>query len=447
MGTGPVTTRLLHLSDTHVMDVVSPARAEWVELLADDPHWHPLLHMHRPYEALALFGLAAHVERIAATGEAFDLVVNTGDTVDNAQHNELEAYLAVMAGGHAALPADDGVQDPRPGPVQGWDPWPFWSPLGTPNPIFSGNGYPVVEDFFERVAAGVHSAGLTVPWTSVLGNHDLMRQGTSLETPAMAALAVGAAKRLAVPADYRPDDPLAEFVDHPHRFSIGSDRWVSPDGGRRIVDRAGWVAAHRLAGAVGYDVVDDGRGIGDGVVDLDDVRVVLLDTNHPHGDYQGSIGLAQLEWLDERISEAEGQGRLVVIASHHGTRSLVNTRGDDPERRHGDALAQVAHRHRAVVAWLVGHRHIHHLEPRPGPAGGFWEISTCSTIDWPCQVRTIDIERGAGGEVRLGTTVVDHSAPAASLAALHLDLAERFMARRPGPEVAGVTRWLDRPGR
>ena len=48
--------RLVHLSDLHVVDVASPARAEWVELLGDDPRWRPLLHMHRPYEALTPLG-------------------------------------------------------------------------------------------------------------------------------------------------------------------------------------------------------------------------------------------------------------------------------------------------------------------------------------------------------------------------------------------------------
>lgn len=39
---------LLHLSDAHVIDTVSPARAEWIELLAHEPHWQGMLHMHRP---------------------------------------------------------------------------------------------------------------------------------------------------------------------------------------------------------------------------------------------------------------------------------------------------------------------------------------------------------------------------------------------------------------
>jgi hypothetical protein len=42
-----------------VIDTVSPARAEWIELLAHEPHWQSMLHMHRPYEALTHWTRAA----------------------------------------------------------------------------------------------------------------------------------------------------------------------------------------------------------------------------------------------------------------------------------------------------------------------------------------------------------------------------------------------------
>ena len=43
----------------------------------------------------------------------------------------------------------------------------------------------------------------------------------------------------------------------------------------------------------------------DAVIDTEHVRVILLDTNHPAGDCEGSIGAAQLEWLEARLSEVE----------------------------------------------------------------------------------------------------------------------------------------------
>ena len=41
-GAGETVFSLLHISDAHVIDTVSPARCEWIELLTEDPYWKPL---------------------------------------------------------------------------------------------------------------------------------------------------------------------------------------------------------------------------------------------------------------------------------------------------------------------------------------------------------------------------------------------------------------------
>jgi len=203
---GRTLIRLVHLSDLHVIDVASPARAEWVELLADDPKWRPLLHMHRPYEALTHWALAAHVEAIHRdptapwTGGAYDLALSTGDNIDNAQRNELDAYLAIMAGGRTRLRASGGPQDPdgdgaadptATAPATSMAPWPYWCPEPGVDDTWKPLGYPTVEDYFERVDAPVTSPGVGIPWASLPGNHDLMRQGTSLTNQRLEGIAVG----------------------------------------------------------------------------------------------------------------------------------------------------------------------------------------------------------------------------------------------------------------
>ena len=435
--------RLVHLSDLHVIDVASPARAEWVELLGDDPKWRPLLHMHRPYEALTHWALAAHVDAIhrdpAApwTGGAYDLALSTGDNIDNAQRNELDAYLAIMAGGRTQLAASGGPQDPAGGldagttaPSAPVEPWPFWCPIPGVVDTWKPLGYPAVDDYFERVDATLSSPGVGIPWASLPGNHDLMRQGTSLTNQRLESIAVGPTKSLQRPLGFLPDDPSTMFVEAPERFSCGPMRPVPSDPDRRAIDLEEWFAAHAAAGAVGDDddhVRETGAGCGDKIIDVADVRIVVLDTNHPDGDYQGSIGTAQLAWLDERLTEVDTEpGRYAIIASHHGSASLDNVRGGRPDRLLGDAMLDVVHRHPCAIAWLVGHRHIHRIEPRPGAAGGFWEISTGSIIDWPSQVRAVEVVEHADGTIEIVTTLLDHGAPADSLAALHRDVARRF---------------------
>ena len=65
-GGGQLVASLCHMSDLHVMDAASPMRFEWIETLADDPRWRPLLHMHRPQEALVPWAVAAHVDALRA---------------------------------------------------------------------------------------------------------------------------------------------------------------------------------------------------------------------------------------------------------------------------------------------------------------------------------------------------------------------------------------------
>jgi hypothetical protein len=147
-----------------------------------------------------------------------------------------------------------------------------------------------------------------------------------------------------------------------------------------------------------------------------------------------SITPQQLAWLDDRLLEVgRTPGRRALLASHHGCASLVNRRGHDPERVHAQALTDVLHRHACVLAWLVGHRHIHRIDahpPRPqaraGGGRGFWEIATASIIDWPSQARAIELVRHNDGSLELICTPLDHRSPAGTLAALHHALAQRL---------------------
>lgn len=440
---GECVLSIVQLSDMHVLDAASPARAEWVELEAHDPHWRPLLHMHRPYDALTVFALHAHVATIAAspvgpaTARPYDIAISTGDNIDNAQRNELDAYLAIIAGGVARLDTHGSAQDSSTGefgPV-----WPYWSPDGAVDDAWRALGYPVVEDFVARTSAPVVSAGIGMPWTSVPGNHDLMLQGTALPTARTDQLATAPAKSLRRPAGFTPADPLDHYLDEPHAYSAGPTFPITAVADRRSIDRREWVRAHIEAGALGFDDVNVATGEIDCVIDLDHVRLILLDTNHPAGDYQGSIGTEQLAWLDARLTEVEQHpDRLAVLVSHHGAGSLVNERGGRPDRLLGQSLVDVAHRHPCVVAWLVGHRHVNRIEPRPGPNGsGFWEITTASTIDWPTQTRAVEIVRHNDGTVEIVCTLRDHGDQPGGLGSLHRDLARMFTSTGIATRMAG----------
>ncbi len=416
------------MSDVQVLDTASPARCEWVAQLASDPLWQPLQPMHRPYEALTHWALAAHVDALhrkpagAWSRRRYDLVLSLGDNIDNAQHNELDVFLTIMAGGTTRLSAYGGAQDAS-GEL-GPGPWPYWNPQADAPDLLKPLGLPAVADFLLRASGELVSPGLGLPWTSVAGNHDLLRQGTALPGPEIEAIAIGAAKTLQRPRGLAPTDPLARFVTHPAEFSRGMTRQVPALSTRRALSRQEWIAAHVERGAIGYGPHHARTGVGDTVIDTEHVRLILLDTNHPAGDFQGSVGAAQLAWLEERLAEVDSQsGRLAMLASHHGAVSLTNTLGDDPDRKLAAALTAVLHRHRCVVAWLVGHRHLHRITPHPGASGGFWEITTASMIDWPSQARAVELMRHDDGQLEIVCTLMDHDAAQGSLADLHHSLA------------------------
>jgi hypothetical protein len=103
-----------------------------------------------------------------------------------------------------------------------------------------------------------------------------------------------------------------------------------------------------------------------------------------------------------------------------------------------------------VVLWLNGHTHTNAVRARHDPgdsARGFWEVTTCSVVDWPCQARLVEIIN-SGGELSIVCTMVDHDTPLGplvpgpldtmeDLAALHRELAANmpiigFDSARPG---------------
>ena len=96
-------------------------------------------------------------------------------------------------------------------------------------------------------------------------------------------------------------------------------------------------------------------------------------------------------------------------------------------------MLALLHRFSNVVLWLNGHTHTNavraHSDP-DDPARGFWEVTTCAIMDWPCQARLIEII-DCGSHLSIVCTMVDHDTPARApllqtrddLASLHRELA------------------------
>jgi hypothetical protein len=181
--------------------------------------------------------------------------------------------------------------------------------------------------------------------------------------------------------------------------------------------RRDWVERHRQSPGLphghGYTQANEDAATAYYAADVGPIRWVVLDTVNPGGEADGSIGEAQLSWLEDRLVEAQAQGRLVILFSHHGLRSLENPvdspdpldpEGSDLPRHRADEVLEVVSRFPCVIAWVNGHSHRNIIVPR----GTFWDIGTAAHIDWPPQARLVEVVDNHDGTLSIFTTLFDH---------------------------------------
>lgn len=428
---GQVLACIAHITDLHVTDVQSPARFEFINHEYGDPRFRELLPMHRPQEALNEHAIAAMVRALNAisaspvAGASLELAIMSGDAVDNAQWNELATAAALLDGGHVCPDSGgeryEGVQSP------GWPDDFFWKPDGAvkgEDLMREAYGFPHLPGVLERGLRPFDSPGLRVPWLACHGNHEEVSQGVGIVTPAFAAAMAGFHKPFRLPDGIDRDSVLETFVRRPEAFMAGPDLPVTPDPHRRPFTRDEFIevtAGDRDDRATYY------------VYDTPAVRFVNLDTVCTAGGADGCIDEDQVRWLERRLNEVGD--RPVVITSHHTLDTLGNKRRAGGSRYIDvDELLEVVHGAGNVVLWLNGHIHANVIRPRPDPrgnGGGFWEVTTCSIVDWPCQARVVELFEAGDDLLAIACTMVDHDGPpdpagavgSAELASLHRQLA------------------------
>lgn len=477
-GFGPTSRSLVylvHVTDLQIADVQSPGRFEFFETYRGQPGMSALIPAQRAQESIGahaiseMLGTVGHHLESRDTGAHLQLAVSTGDNLDNAQWNELEWYMALMSGGTVgASRGYTGVQSPD---------WPgdlYWKPDERSGRFQRILGFPTVPGLLDRAVAPFESPGLPIGWVSCYGNHDGLPFGEVVPTPPYRAIVTGGRKPVALAPGIDMSGQVDALYAWPERFLSGPSHMVPSDERRRIVDRRDFVGAHLAApgwpAGHGYSPRNMEDGTAYGVVDLGPmIRLVLLDTTNLDGSSQGSLGVRQMQWLEEQLiavhssyyipdgrrAHTVNDDRLVILSSHHGLDSLTNFRhlgnGLEPDQpRVGREVVQaLVHRFPNVVLWLNGHRHVNEVAVRaaPGDAGtGFADVATCSIADWPSQARLVELVANEDGTLSVLTQMLDHGAPAlpedattdvANLASLHRELAANVPSAGMGSALEG----------
>ncbi|MFI9202841.1 TIGR03767 family metallophosphoesterase [Streptomyces sp. NPDC053048] len=445
----------VQFTDLHITDVQHPLRYEFFRA-----GWRGAW---RPHEALTLPGAVALVERVnalrrgPATGAPLSFTMTTGDNTDNNAKAELEWFLTAMNGGTAAPNTGDPT---RYEGVQNSGLALYWHPEGTLGDIDTRAGFPKIDGFLSAAVRTVHSPGLTIPWYSTIGNHDGLSGGCY---PAahnfIADVAVGNRKLEIIPPDVARKimagegdgtDPggtrIAALLRHERRI-----RTITPDDRRAPFTLHEYLAAHldpRFTGPgpAGHGYTQANLSLGTLYYSFSipgGILGISLDSTDPGGGCAGSVGTAQLRWLEETLTGH--RDRYALVFSHHPSWSMTNSTPDPArpgEARHSGAeLISTLGRHRNVLAWINGHSHCNRIRPR----GTFWEISTASHIDYPHLARIVEVADNHDGTLSLITTLIESAAPPGTyfhdlsqtgLASLYRELA----ANAPGidPTIAGT---------
>jgi len=435
---------IVHLTDIHIVDAQSAGRVEFL-----DPFGEPYTSAFRPHETLTCHVQSSMVTRLNAiatgpvTGRAFDCAVSTGDNIDNMQWNEMTWFMGLLDGGPMAANSGaagvyEGVQ------LNEWADERYWHPESGQTDVFkSAHGFPEIPGLLDAAVSPFVTPAIGCGWYATYGNHDGLIQGNLPTAQAIDDILTGNQKVTGTKPGQDTLGFIFAMIGNPIgvRDDINSglypNRSVTPDPARRTASNHEWVQAHldspAIPGPHGHGYTEDHLDrpalyyqfdIAPGVVGIS------LDTG---GFSSGSIGQTQLEWVEavlqsvharyyDRAGTTVQTGRtdhLVVLFSHFNVRSMngsITDPSNPDERRYlGAELLDVLHRYPNIVAWVNGHHHVNQIEPLPDPSGrtnGFWDINTCSHVDWPEMARIVELADNHDGTLSIFCTMVEHDAPA-----------------------------------
>ena len=376
------------ITDTQIVDEESPAR------LINGDFYEESAYRNQESWTSQFLEACVRTGNDFADWRPFDLALMTGDMIDNIHENELEWLMGVMDG-QIVHPDSGDDDDPLPGEEN--DP----------------------HDPFQ--AEGFHEG---VPWFNTAGNHDLLELGNGPLVAPLLADPTGDTtsflSKAVIPTcldqpwyDDESPSPQRCYLPPKDQFTSSS---VIPDPNRAFIDLYDWIFAH-----FGSATIPDGHGYTQNSLDyligsyvtqniVPGLPFVLISIDMVSSSGQwGTFDQIRHDWLEARLIDAENAEQMVIVFSHHTGSSI-----DDAGER--DDFISMLHEYPNVIAHIGGHTHWNRITPRPAPVGyeiehGYWEIETSAIMDWPQQMRFLEVVDNRDGTGEIYCTMVDYQIP------------------------------------
>lgn len=242
------------------------------------------------------------------------------------------------------------------------------------------------DDYQDRVrreeTADVEPRGLKLPWYAAIGNHDVEYMGTF-----NSELLVGQLVGTIGAPDADDLASLEEVIDiYRQQNANGFSGMPAGSDGYYSFDPNPWIHCLVLNTAnFNLDEAPPVETLSDGVMDR-----------------------AQFAWIEQEL--ADNPDKLCLAFSHHGPAEFNSLVGQVPYSAYvnADALRQLFCRHPQFVAHINGHTHINRITPVETADGAYWDINTCSVIDYPQEWRRITILDNGDGTGTIACAMKQH---------------------------------------
>ncbi|MFH1729036.1 MAG: metallophosphoesterase [Pseudomonadota bacterium] len=368
----------MQITDAHITDEESPAR----DVLKDSKLLDGFFRPQEQYSTQVFDTMIRTANQIShETNKNFDMLLLTGDLVENSLKIELDWFYDIINGKYID-------------PDSGLDENPYIS-MCEDIPFFPDDA----NDPF--LAEGLRSE---IPWYVAMGNHDGFLYGNLSQDTIKEEVIINfphdplasISKAPVFPAeDYLSLNEIKDLVNKKReterKKKVSFD--ISSDPERRLFSEKEFyekLISHGFDYLEGYYTITFDSHI--------PIKMIVLNTWPKCSAVHAMLYEKQIEdFLIPELEKSKGK-ELVIIASHHGkniikknnilpfatARKCIKKQG---KQYSGKDLEKILSSYEEVIMHIAGHSHKHEVHARDN----YWEVVTSSLIDFPMQSRLFDI--------------------------------------------------------